>query len=79
MATKKTFEAAAQVLAEAKVLGLFAEGTAHELVTTQFAEIFEKMNPNFDKGRFIVAAGVKIENHSDEIGPGCSNRWIGKL
>lgn len=78
MTTKNTFEAAARVLAEANILGLFAEGTAHEIVTNQFADIFEGMNVRFNRDLFIQASGVKLVDHSNDepIRKVCSNRFV---
>jgi hypothetical protein len=74
--SKKIFEAAARTLAESKMLGLFAEGTAHELVTNQFADIFAEMSPLFNRDRFLQASGVSLIDHSDDIIPGCSNKLV---
>lgn len=63
---REMVEAIAKTLNESKILGMFAEGTAHELVTTQFANIFTEQNPRFDRKRFLAESGIKLVDHSND-------------
>lgn len=58
MASKKTFEHAARILAEAKMFGLFQDSNAHHLVASQFATLFESTNERFNREMFLKACGV---------------------
>jgi len=78
MASKKTLEAVARTLNESKILGLFAEGTAHEIVTNQFADIFEAANPLFKRDLFLVASGVKIVTNEEPVRKVCPNSMARK-
>ncbi|QMP84144.1 hypothetical protein HUN41_00280 [Streptomyces phage Coruscant] len=75
---REMIEAIAQTLNESRILGMFAEGTAHELITTQFADIFTEENPRFDRKRFLIESGVIMVDHSNDepIRKVCSNKFV---
>jgi hypothetical protein len=56
--TKRDFEEIAQVLNEAKVLGLFVSDNAHSVFTRELGLKLEKHNPRFDHNVFEEASGV---------------------
>ena len=61
MPTKKDFRAVASIIAEASALD---NGTAKQTrlyVAGQLAELYARLNPNFDRRRFIEACGFALE------------------
>jgi hypothetical protein len=51
--TRKHFEAAAQILADADLAR-----EARATIAQDFAEYFATQNPNFDRDRFFAACGL---------------------
>ncbi len=62
------FEAIARIIREAKMLGLFADGKAHELFTVRLSEVFRTNGlEGFDKKKFEDMAGVIPIVTTDEL------------
>lgn len=53
------FEAIARIIREAKMLGLFSEGKAHEIFTVRLSEVFRQNElEGFDQKMFEEMAGI---------------------